>query len=158
MLLFLFLLISELCLLKQALNKKEAKNFPVRGLEPRYPAWKASMLTTYIIPERVLDLNFIEVQITWVCFSNSYTSWISHFAYFVLFRLIRCGLRLPWRCGLCKRARRARALSGRALGLANQITPLACLVRRALGCLDKIARRPCSPAILLRTVKYLYGL
>ena len=27
------------------------KRFPVQGLEPWYPAWKASMLTTYIISE-----------------------------------------------------------------------------------------------------------
>ena len=30
---------------------KRAKKIPILGLEPRYPAWKASMITTYIISE-----------------------------------------------------------------------------------------------------------
>ena len=31
---------------------------PIRGLEPRYPAWKASMLTTYIMADGILLLKF----------------------------------------------------------------------------------------------------
>ena len=43
-----------LCKTKKESGRQKAKeklNLPVPGLEPGYPAWKASMLTTYIIPE-----------------------------------------------------------------------------------------------------------
>ena len=32
-------------------RQQEQKEFPIPGLEPGYPAWKASMLTTYIISD-----------------------------------------------------------------------------------------------------------
>ena len=33
------------------LDQTDKSTLPVQGLEPWYPAWKASMITTYIIPE-----------------------------------------------------------------------------------------------------------
>ena len=33
----------------------QQKDVPLLGLEPRYPAWKASMITTYIIAELLRD-------------------------------------------------------------------------------------------------------
>ena len=38
-------------------DSNESKKVPVQGLEPWYPAWEASMLTTYIIPEAVDGVN-----------------------------------------------------------------------------------------------------
>ena len=37
---------------KHKISLRNPKGVPVQGLEPWYPAWKASMLTTYIIPEQ----------------------------------------------------------------------------------------------------------
>ena len=38
---------------------KTKKKVPIQGLEPWYPAWKASMLTTYIISELCMNWRFI---------------------------------------------------------------------------------------------------
>ena len=43
------------------------KVIPVQGLEPWYPAWKASMLTTYIIPEKRRTLRSLPLS-TKLCY------------------------------------------------------------------------------------------
>ena len=57
-------------------QKKEGiimmQKFPVQGLEPWDPAWKASMLTTYITPERLLLLMLCEG------FTKNYSTIKSH--------------------------------------------------------------------------------